>query len=71
MSSFEVELELKLTKLNSQIILLTRLYGWKIIGKYFAKKLQSTIDERNGCFRDLRNLIRKKHPEKFIGGEKS
>jgi hypothetical protein len=31
-------------------------------------KLKSNIESRNECFRELRDLLRKKRPELFIGG---
>jgi len=64
--SYETELELRLNKLNSQIILwskISRFFKFKL----FKNKIYHITDERNNCFKELRTLIRKKYPEKFIG----
>ena len=66
LTSYEVELELRLEKLNSEIIIVNRFYRKKIIGRFFAKRLNKLNQDQQSCFRELRDLIRKKHPEKFI-----
>ena len=38
------------------------------LGHLLHKKLQSNIEKRNQCFRELRDLLKKKRPELFIGG---
>jgi hypothetical protein len=38
------------------------------LGHLLHGKLQTNIEERNQCFRELRDLLKKKRPELFIGG---
>ena len=64
--SYETELELRLNKLNSQIILWSKISRFFKF-KFFKNKIYHITDERNNCFKELRTLIRKKYPEKFIG----
>ena len=38
------------------------------LGHLLYNKLQINIEARNQCFRELRDLLKKKRPELFIGG---
>ena len=69
--SNEANLELKLTAYNAKIIFLNKMYSKldKIkLSHLLNGKLKSNIESRNECFRELRDLLRKKRPELFIGG---
>ena len=65
----EADIEIKLTAYNAKIIflnkLLTKLNKIKC-GHLLHKTLIKNIQLRNECFRELRDLLRKKHPEMFI-----
>ena len=69
--SNEADLELKLTAYNAKILFWNKIYinlsKFKL-GHLLHKKLQSNIEARNQCFRELRDLLKKKRPELFIGG---
>ena len=65
--SYETELELKLVQLNSKIIIYDRYVKLRFIGKLFMKRTIKIINQRDQCFRELRELVRKKHPELFLG----
>ena len=70
--SNEANLELKLTAYNAKIIFLNKMYAKldKIkLSHLLNGKLKSNIELRNECFRELRDLLRKKRPELFIGGD--
>ena len=70
--SNEADLELKLTAYNAKIIFLNKIFIKlsKIkLGHLLVNKLNDNIEQRNQCFRELRDLLRKKRPELFIGGE--
>ena len=38
------------------------------LGHLLIKKINHNITLRNECFRELRDLLKKKRPELFIGG---
>jgi len=69
--SNEADLELKLTAYNARIVFLNNIF-MKLsklkLGHLVTGKLQSNIEKRNQCFRELRDLIKKKRPELFTGG---
>ena len=67
MTSNEVQLELELEMLNNKIKFYSRFLGYPFFKRLMIKRFQNTVIKRNDCFRELRELIRKKHPEKFIG----
>ncbi len=74
MTSKEVELELRLTQLNNKILFYCKLIkikpmGFRLFG--MAKRIQKVTELRNECFKELRELLRKKYPEKFIRSEGS
>tara|TARA_R110000824_G_scaffold8723_1_gene39460 strand:+ start:386 stop:604 length:219 start_codon:yes stop_codon:yes gene_type:complete len=69
--SNEADLELKLSAYNAKIIFLNKMFInlSKIkLGHLLHGKLQTNIEARNQCFRELRDLLKKKRPELFIGG---
>jgi len=70
--SNEADLEIKLSAYNAKIIFLNKmiknLSKFKL-GHLLYNKLQSNIEARNQCFRELRDLLRKKRPELFIGSD--
>ena len=69
--SNEADLEIKLSAYNAKIIFLNKMFmnlsKFKL-GHLLHGKLQTNIEKRNQCFRELRDVVRKKHPELFIGG---
>tara|TARA_R110000822_G_scaffold35647_3_gene100437 strand:+ start:1865 stop:2083 length:219 start_codon:yes stop_codon:yes gene_type:complete len=70
--SNEADLELKLSAYNAKIVFLNKIYRnlCKIkLGHLIYPKIAQNIESRNQCFRDLRDLIKKKRPELFIGSE--
>jgi|TARA_R110000851_G_scaffold136435_1_gene272057 hypothetical protein len=68
--SNEADLELKLTAYNAKIIFLTKIHA-KLdrikLSHLLDGRLRNNIDLRNQCFTELRDLLRKKRPELFIG----
>ena len=69
--SNEADLEVKLSAYNAKIIFLNKIFRYlsKVkLGHLLHGKLQTNIEKRNQCFRELRDVVRKKHPELFIGG---
>jgi len=69
--SNEADLELKLSAYNAKIIFLNKMIRnlSKVkLGHLLYSKLQTNIESRNQCFRELRDLLKKKRPELFIGG---
>ena len=69
--SNESDLELKLSAYNAKIVFLNNMYRKlnKIkLGHLLIKKINHNITLRNECFRELRDLLKKKRPELFIGG---
>ena len=70
--SNEADLELKFSAYNAKIVFLNKIYRnlCKIkLGHLIYPKISQNIELRNQCFRDLRDLIKKKRPELFIGSE--
>ena len=72
MSSKELTLEILLNNLNSKLVFYDKILKkiptkfFKI--KFFNWKIQPLKEKRDQAFRELRELMRKKHPEIFIGG---
>ena len=57
-------------KISLKIVFLNKIYFnmCKIkLGHLIYPKIAQNIELRNQCFRELRNLIKKKRPELFIG----
>tara|TARA_R110000751_G_scaffold37643_1_gene91077 strand:+ start:106 stop:324 length:219 start_codon:yes stop_codon:yes gene_type:complete len=70
--SNEADLELKLSAYNAKIIFLNNIYRklCKIkLGHLIYPKIKSNVESRNQCFKELRDLIKKKRPELFMGYE--
>jgi len=66
----EQELELQLSQYNKKLNLYDTIYRKTpipFIRNSVAKKIIRVRDKRDKCFKDLRILIREKHPEQFIG----
>ena len=66
----EQELELQLSQYNKKLNLYDTIYRKTpipFIRNSVAKKIIRVRDKRDKCFKDLRTLIREKHPEQFIG----
>ncbi len=68
MTSKEVELELKLEQLNNKIKFYSKFLRYPFFKILMLKRYVKVIEKRNDCFKELREMIRKKYPEKFIGG---
>jgi len=69
--SNEADLELKLTAYNAKIIFLNKMFIKlsKIkLSHLLIGKLNDNVEKRNQCFKELRDLIKKKRPELFTGG---
>lgn len=69
--TYESELELKLKELNGKIIFYNKLYSkmpLNIMRNIVLKKMIQTRTQRDYYFTELRNLIKRKYPEKLIGG---
>ena len=67
--SYESELEIKLKAYNQKIIFWNMVYNklQKIkLGKIVINRIANFEIKRNECFKELRTLLRKKYPEKFI-----
>ena len=70
--SNEADLELKLSAYNAKIIFLNKMMRnlSKVkMGHLLYGKLCNNIELRNQCFRELRDLLKKKRPELFIGND--
>jgi hypothetical protein len=68
MPSREIELELKLKNYNNKLLLYTKIIKYTptdFLKGLWLKKSAKTVEKRNECFRQLRELVRKKHPEMF------
>jgi len=67
--SNEADLELKLTAYNAKILFWNKIYinlsKFKL-GHLLHSKIKTNIEARNQCFRELRDVVKKKHPELFI-----
>ena len=72
MISKEAELELLLKFFNNKILFYNNIYRKTptdfLKNKLWLKKILSLREKRDTCFKKLRILIRKKHPELFIRG---
>tara|TARA_R110002020_G_scaffold201824_4_gene404674 strand:- start:381 stop:599 length:219 start_codon:yes stop_codon:yes gene_type:complete len=68
----EAYLELRLRQFNNKIVLYNKIYNKIPINilknKFLLPKMLKIIERRDNTFRKLRILLKKKHPEKFIGG---
>jgi hypothetical protein len=72
MITTEAYLELKLRQYNNKIVFYNKIYNKIpviiIRNKFLLPKILKIIEKRDETFRKLRILLRKKHPEMFIGG---
>jgi len=59
-------LENKLAYQQDLVIKLSRYCTWKLVGKYFIPRLIKEKDVMSDVFRELRELTRQAHPERFI-----
>ena len=59
-------LENKLAYQQDLVIKLSRYCTWKLVGKYFFPRLIKEKAIMSDVFRELRELTRQAHPERFI-----
>ena len=59
-------LENKLAYQQDLVIKLSKYYNWKLVGKYFLPRLIKEKAIMSDVFRELREITRQAHPEKFI-----
>ena len=59
-------LERKLADQQELVIKISKYCNWKIIGKYFIPRLIKEKEIMSDVFRELREITRQAHPEKFI-----
>ena len=60
------ELEDKLKNQQDLVIKVSKYCNWKIIGKYFIPRLVKEKEIMSDIFRELREVTRQAHPERFI-----
>ena len=60
------ELEDKLKNQQDLVIKISKYCTWKIIGKYFIPRLIKEKEIMSNIFRELREITRQAHPERFI-----
>ena len=60
------ELEDKLKNQQELVIKISKYCNWKIIGKYFIPRLVKEKEIMSDIFRELREITRQAHPERFI-----
>ena len=60
------ELEDKLKNQQDLVIKISKYCTWKIIGKYFIPRLVKEKEIMSNIFRELREITRQAHPERFI-----
>ena len=59
-------LERKLADQQELVINVSGYCNWKIIGKYFIPRLVKEKEIMSNIFRELREITRQAHPERFI-----
>ena len=59
-------LERKLADQQELVIKVSKYCNWKIIGKYFIPRLVKEKEIMSDIFRELREITRQAHPERFI-----
>ena len=59
-------LETKLSDQQELVIKISKYCNWKIIGKYFIPRLIKEKEIMSDIFRELREITRQAHPERFI-----
>ena len=60
------ELEDKLKNQQELVIKISKYCNWKIVGKYFIPRLVKEKEIMSDIFRELREITRQAHPERFI-----
>ena len=59
-------LEEKLSSQQELVIKISKYCTWKIVGKYFIPRLIKEKAILQDTFRELREITRQAHPERFI-----
>jgi len=59
-------LERKLADQQELVIKISKYCNWKIVGKYFIPRLIKEKAILQDVFRELREITRQAHPERFI-----
>ena len=59
-------LELKLSDQQELVIKISKYCNWKLVGKYFIPRLVKEKEIMSDIFRELREITRQAHPERFI-----
>ena len=59
-------LETKLSDQQELVIKISKYCNWKLVGKYFIPKLIKEKAILQDVFRELREITRQAHPERFI-----
>ena len=60
------ELEDKLKNQQDLVIKVSKYCNWKLVGKYFIPRLVKEKEIMSNIFRELREITRQAHPERFI-----
>jgi hypothetical protein len=60
------ELEDKLKNQQDLVIKVSKYCNWKLVGKYFIPRLVKEKEIMSDIFRELREVTRQAHPERFI-----
>ena len=59
-------LESKLSDQQELVIKISKYCNWKLVGKYFIPRLVKEKEIMSNIFRELREITRQAHPERFI-----
>ena len=59
-------LERKLADQQELVIKISKYCNWKLVGKYFIPRLIKEKEIMSDSFRELREITRQAHPERFI-----
>ena len=59
-------LERKLADQQELVIKISKYCNWKLVGKYFIPRLIKEKEIMSNIFRELREITRQAHPERFI-----
>ena len=59
-------LERKLSHQQELVVKISKYCNWKIVGKYFIPRLIKEKEILQDVFRELREVTRQAHPERFI-----
>ena len=67
MTEYKIQqLEDKLKNQQDLVIKISRYCNWKLVGKYFIPRLIKEKAILQDTFRELREITRQAHPERFI-----